>query len=157
MNRAKLRVAAFFTLTGVSHLTFGKRLYERIVPPWVPGTPAQVNVVAGAAELAGGALALVPGAERTARRYLIGLLWAVFPANIHMYLRPRETGSERIPRWALLARLPLQFVMMAWVARSLVTGAPASLARCAGGIEAPSGAARGASASRAQAVERARG
>ncbi|HWF54787.1 MAG TPA: hypothetical protein VG223_09175 [Solirubrobacteraceae bacterium] len=119
MTRDKLRVGAFFVFSGTAHLTFARRFFERIVPPWLPASPQLINRAAGVAEVTGGALALVPGAERPARRYLIALLWAVFPANIHMALRPEDSGSGKIPQWALWARLPLQFVMMAWVARSL--------------------------------------
>lgn len=119
MNRARLGVAGFFGFAGLSHLTFGRKFYERIVPPWLPASPELVNWAAGAAELTGAALALVPGAERPARRYLTGLLVAVFPANVHMALRPADSGSERIPAWALWARLPLQFLMIGWVLRSL--------------------------------------
>ncbi len=91
-----------------------------MVPPWVPGTPKLINRAAGVAELVGAALALVPGAERPARRYLTLLLLAVYPANIHMAVRPQDIrGAERIPRWLLWSRLPLQFVAIAWVAQAL--------------------------------------
>lgn len=92
------------------------------MPPWVPGTPKVINRVAGLAELVGAVLALVPGAERPARRYLTVLLLAVYPANIHMAVAPQDIrGAERVPRWLLWARLPLQFVAIAWVALALRT------------------------------------
>jgi uncharacterized membrane protein len=115
MTKAKLRVAVFFVSSGVAHLTVAKQFFERIVPPWLPASPALVNQAAGVAEIAGGTLALLPGAERPARKYLVALLLAVFPANIHMCIRPEDSGSERIPEKVLLARLPLQFVAIAWV------------------------------------------
>jgi uncharacterized membrane protein len=120
MSRAKLPVSGFFLFAGVSHLTFGKKFYEDIVPPWLPADRATVNIAAGVAEVTGGALALVPGQERLARRYLTALLLAVFPANINMTLRPQDSKTaQKAPAWMLWARLPLQFVAIAWVQRSL--------------------------------------
>ena len=37
---------------------------------------------------------------------------AVFPANINMALHPELGGG--VPEWSLWARLPLQFVLIAW-------------------------------------------
>jgi uncharacterized membrane protein len=119
VSRARLRLAAFFLSAGTLHLTLLRRFFESIVPPWIPVPRERVNEVAGAAEIAGGVLALVPGAERHARRYLTLLLLAVFPANIHMALRPADVGAERLPSWSLWARLPLQFAIIRWVQRVL--------------------------------------
>ena len=47
---------------------------------------------------------------------MIAVLAAVFPANIYMALKPERFGS--FPRWALLARLPLQGIMAAWAWRA---------------------------------------
>src|SRR3954451_18753336 len=108
--RRKLPVAIFFWSAGLAHLTWGKRFFEDIVPPWLPGSPKDVNVVAGIAEITGGTLAVVPGAESLARRYLVALLLPVFPANIHMAVKPEDSKSARsTPRPLLWARLPLQF------------------------------------------------
>lgn len=125
----RLRLAAFFLSSGILHLTLLRRFFERIVPPWIPVDRTLVNQAAGAAEIAGGVLALVPGAERPARRYLTLLLLAVFPANIHMALRPADVGAERLPRWALWARLPLQYTIVSWVNRTLTTSETALRAR----------------------------
>jgi uncharacterized membrane protein len=116
---SKLKVGAFFASSGIAHLTFGKKFFERIVPPWLPASPELVNKAAGIAEIAGGTLAVIPGAERPARRYLVALLLAVFPANINMVFRPQDSGSEKIPEWLLWARLPLQFAAIGWVSKTL--------------------------------------
>lgn len=126
MSRSRRFLAGFFLSSGIAHLTFATEFFEAIVPPWVPGTPEAINRVAGLAEIGGAALALVPGAERPARRYLTALLLAFYPANIHMALRPQDIkGAQRVPRWLLWARLPLQFLAIAWVARALPTDPPA--------------------------------
>ncbi len=124
VSGARLRVAAFFLTSGTLHLTLLRRFFERIVPPWIPVPRKLVNEAAGVAEIAGGVLAVVPGAERIARSYLTLLLLAVFPANIHMAVRPGDVGAEQLPRWALWARLPLQFTIVRWVNRALTRAGP---------------------------------
>jgi uncharacterized membrane protein len=47
------------------------------------------------------------------------MLAAIFPANVHMALNPEQVGGlDRVPRWALWARLPLQPLCMLWVWRA---------------------------------------
>jgi uncharacterized membrane protein len=76
-------------------------------------------LASGAAEIAGGVGALVPSLRRPARWWLIGVLAAVFPANVHMAMNPDEIkGLPDIPRWLLWARLPLQLLLIAWVIRA---------------------------------------
>lgn len=55
----------------------------------------------------------VPRLRRAAGWGLIALLVAVFPANVHMVLNAAEFPV--IPFWALVARSPLQGVLIAWV------------------------------------------
>jgi len=55
------------------------------------------------------------------RWWLLGLLVAVFPANVHMAVNPEQVRGlvlNKIPRWALWARLPLQPLAMLWVWRA---------------------------------------
>jgi len=110
-------LAAFFSFAGIMHFVIPGR-YESIVPAYIPISPRDAVVYSGYAELAGG-LAVVPEATRgLARWWLIGLLLAVFPANVHMALSPgqiRGLDLNRVPRWTLWARLPLQFVAIWWV------------------------------------------
>jgi uncharacterized membrane protein len=56
---------------------------------------------------------LITPLQRAAAWGLIALLVAVFPANIHMVLQGGE--AYRIPGWILWARLPMQFLFIAWV------------------------------------------
>jgi uncharacterized membrane protein len=69
-------------------------------------------VISGVAELAGGVAVLAGPTRRAAGLGLIALLAAVFPANLYMARAPER--FQRIPRWALYARLPLQPLMMWW-------------------------------------------
>jgi uncharacterized membrane protein len=78
-------------------------------------------IVSGVAEIAGG-VALVPKrTRRLARWWLLGLLVAVYPANIDMAVRPEthpKLKLDRFPRWVLFARLPLQGLAALWVWRA---------------------------------------
>jgi uncharacterized membrane protein len=114
-------LAAFFTLTGTLHFVRA-RDYEAIVPPQLP-MHKEIVAVSGVAEIVG-ALTVIPPSSRTfARWWLLALLVAVFPANVYMALRPDEVAkrgvaADRIPRWMLWARLPLQPLMAVWVWRA---------------------------------------
>jgi uncharacterized membrane protein len=95
-----------FITTGVLHFTH-TRAYMAIMPPYVPRHRESV-LVSGAAEIAGGVGVLVPATRPLARWWLLALLAAVFPANVHMALNPQR--YKRIPPWALWLRLPFQAV-----------------------------------------------
>lgn len=119
MRASQRLLAGFFVLAGTMHFLRPKA-YEAIVPPSIP-RPREVVIVSGLAEIAGG-LAVVPrGTRRLAGWWLVALLAAVFPANVHMAVNPEQVKGldlDRIPRWALWARLPLQPLMMIWAWRA---------------------------------------
>lgn len=101
-----------FVLAGILHFV-KPRIYEAIMPPWLP-RHRELVYLSGVAEIAGGAGLMVPAVRRPAGWWLIATLVAVFPANLHMALHP---DAYRVPggRGALLARLPFQGVFIAWV------------------------------------------
>jgi uncharacterized membrane protein len=111
-------LAALFGFAGAMHFLRPK-FFEAIVPPGVPVREAVV--VSGVAEIAGAAAILHPASRRFGRWWLLGLLLAVFPANIHMAVNPEQIRGldlRKTPRWALWARLPLQPLAMLWVWRA---------------------------------------
>jgi hypothetical protein len=63
------------------------------------GAPAALVYISGVAEILGG----------------LGLIVAIFPANIDMAVHHLPLGGREIPTWALWARLPLQAVLVVWV------------------------------------------
>jgi uncharacterized membrane protein len=112
-------LAGFFVLAGTMHFVM-PRSYEAIMPPYVPRHREAV-ALSGAAEIAGGLMVLHPRTRVFAGTWLVALLAAVFPANVHMALHPDEIeglDTRRMPRWALWARLPLQPLMMVWAWRA---------------------------------------
>ncbi len=102
--------AVAFVLAGANHF-INPGFYTRIMPPVFP-VPLFLVYLSGVFEIALGVLLLVPKYSRFAAFGLIALLIAVFPANIYMAMYP-----ERFPELsyaALIARLPLQLVLIAW-------------------------------------------
>lgn len=108
-------VAAFFAGMGVLHLVAPKP-FERVMPPQLPAH-RELVLASGVAEIAGGALFAHPRTRRFGARYLVLLLWAVYPANVNMALQPEIRRVVPGGAVTLVARLPLQFVMMWWVRR----------------------------------------
>jgi uncharacterized membrane protein len=111
MSRAARTFGPFFVFAGIMHFVV-PRTYESIVPDALPAKRALVYA-SGAAEIAGGAGVLHARTRRAASWWSVATLLAVFPANVHMALNP---GRYPVPggRAALLARLPLQAVAIAW-------------------------------------------
>jgi len=101
----------FWIVAGTLHFTH-TRTYMAMMPPYVPRHRESV-LVSGVAEIAGGVGVLVPAARPVARWWLLGVLAAVFPANVHMALNPQR--YKRIPPWALWLRLPGQALFAAGV------------------------------------------
>lgn len=109
------RVAGpLFVVAGVMHFV-APTTYMEMMPRRLPAH-RELVYASGVAEIAGGVGLMHPGTRRWAGWWLIATLIAVFPANVNMALNrdryaPHVPGGQR----ALIARLPLQLVLMAWV------------------------------------------
>lgn len=115
MTASQRLLAAFWIAAGLNHFR-APRFYESIMPDYVPMHREMVQL-SGVAEVLGGLAVL---GDRTrhpfARWWLLGVLAAVYPANVHMALHPER--YSKVPRWGLWARLPLQFLAAWWVWRA---------------------------------------
>ncbi len=106
-------IATLFITAGILHFV-APTMYIRIMPRLLP-YPKELVYLSGAFEIIGG-IAVLPAKTRRAAGYgLIALLIAVFPANIQMLLDARTTDSSRWLLLLLWLRLPLQFLLIAWV------------------------------------------
>ena len=105
-------VFLWFALGGVAHFVFTET-EMRIVPPWVPWPRAAV-LISGGFELLGAAGLLWPYCRRSAAWGLFALTLAVTPAHVYMLQQPELFAS--VPYWFLVARLPLQVVLLALIA-----------------------------------------
>ena len=110
MSASRLTLVLFWLASGVNHFA-NPKFYDAIIPPPLDKLARETTYASGVAELLGAALIVVPGGRRAARVWLLLTLAAVYPANVWMAMRPEK--YKRIPRWALYARLPLQF-LFAW-------------------------------------------
>ena len=120
MTHSQKGLAGFFAFAGAMHFVI-PRSYEAIVPPAIAERKREAVAVSGIAEIAGGLAVAHPKSRRLARWWLLGLLLAVFPANVHMALHPEQVPGldpRKVPRWSLWARLPLQPLAMLWVWRA---------------------------------------
>lgn len=93
-------------------------LFEQIIPPFLP-SPRGLVLVSGVFEVILGLGLLHPDTRRWASLGILGLLVAVFPANIYMAVA--NVQIQGLPAWLpqptpaqLWARLPLQGVLLYW-------------------------------------------
>lgn len=111
MTTSQRILAAFWIGAGINHFAVPK-VYESIMPDYLP-SHRELVLASGVAEIIGGAALIPEGGRRFARWWLLGVLAAVYPANVHMTLNPER--FSKVPRAALWARLPLQFAAARWV------------------------------------------
>ena len=109
-------VFLWFAIGGVAHFVLTETEI-RIVPPYIAWPRAAV-LLSGAFELLGAAGLLWRPSRRAAGIGLMLLTLAVTPAHFYMLERPELFPT--VPYWALVARLPLQallLVLIAWSCR----------------------------------------
>lgn len=100
-------VFLWFFIGGIAHFA-ATDIEMRIVPPSIPWPRAAV-LVSGVFELMGAAGLLYGPTRRAAGIGLFALTLAVTPGNIYM-LQKHELFD--VPVWLLVARLPLQIVLL---------------------------------------------
>jgi uncharacterized membrane protein len=111
-------IALLFATSGVLHL-IKPQPFVRIMPPWLPSALALV-LISGVFEIAGAAGILVPVTRVAAGWGLIALLLAVFPANVQMLLNARAAHASALWMAGLVARLPLQVLLILWIYRATI-------------------------------------
>ncbi|MGF1646417.1 MAG: hypothetical protein ACFCVF_05810 [Kineosporiaceae bacterium] len=109
------------------------RVYDAVVPPWVPGPARAWTYGSGVAELAVAGLLAVPRTRRVGGWAAAGLFVAVYPANLHMAAvalgrwraRPSDPRRAAVAA-AALARLPLQAPLVGSAVRVAVGARPSA-------------------------------
>ena len=112
---SRVALALFFIVAGTAHF-ITPAPYLAIVPTYLPW-PAAVVALSGVAEILGGLGVCFRTTRRAAGWWLIALLIAVFPANIHAISTGMIIGGHAMPVWILWARLPFQLLFIVWVYR----------------------------------------
>ncbi len=95
-------------LGGINHFV-NPQMYGPIMPDYLPAH-RELIYASGVAELLAGAGSMVPATRRKAGLLSIATLAAVFPANVEMVRQSHR--FPKVPRWAMIARLPLQLWMI---------------------------------------------
>jgi uncharacterized membrane protein len=103
-------MAAVYIVAGLNHFR-NSALYLKIIPPYFP-IPKLLNKIAGIAEIIFGVLLCIPSVSIYGALGIIGVLIAVFPANLYMFQNPK--AHLGLPKWLLLLRLPLQLLLIYW-------------------------------------------
>ena len=101
-----------FIFTGILHFLI-PRVYEAIMPDWLPAH-RELIYASGVAEIVGGAALLHPRTRAFGSAWSIATLVAVFPANLHMALHPDRYRAIPGGPPALWARLPFQVALILW-------------------------------------------
>lgn len=103
-------MSGMYILAGTLHFLKPKT-YLRIMPRYLPAHLSLVYL-SGAAEISLGALLLFKDYKDWAI-YGIILMLIVF-LLVHFYMLSSKKAGAGIPRWALVLRLPLQFLLIWW-------------------------------------------
>lgn len=103
-------MATLYIVAGINHF-INPRWYLKIMPPWLPYHQA-LNYISGACEILFGALLFPEQTRSLAAWLIIGLLVAVFPANVQMSIH--YSKRKNLAFWLSIARLPIQLVLIYW-------------------------------------------
>lgn len=88
------------------------KMYERIIPPYVPAHSLMV-LLSGIVEMV---LALMLLNRETQSYAAIGIIvMLIIFLPVHFYMLQDKSASLDLPKWLLLLRIPLQFAIMLWV------------------------------------------
>ena len=110
---SRVVLALLFLAGGIMHFA-RPALYDAMIPS-ILGWPRFWTLFTGACEVAGGIGLLVPKLRRPAGWCLIAMLLGFLWIHVQMVLDPPQLGGAPVPMWVLWLRLPLQFVLIAWI------------------------------------------
>lgn len=105
-------LSGIFIIAGILHFLKPK-IYLRIMPRYLPAHFSLVYI-SGAAEVLLGAGLLFPETRNIAIFGLL-LMLLVF-LLVHFYMLSSPKAGAGFPVWALWLRIPVQFLLMGWVA-----------------------------------------
>lgn len=103
-------MGVLYILAGINHFRKPK-MYERIIPPYIPGR-SSVVILSGAAEMILGLMLLNRDTQDYAAWGIIVML--IIFLTVHIYMIQEPMFVKKIPKWILWIRIPLQFGLMYW-------------------------------------------
>ena len=105
-----IRLSIMYILAGGMHFVRPK-MYVKIIPKFLPKRRT-LNLIAGAIEILAGAGLLFSETRSYSAILIIVMLIAFFLVHFNMVYG--EINSLGVPKWALILRIPLQFVLIWW-------------------------------------------
>ncbi|MAN58222.1 MAG: hypothetical protein CMC08_00110 [Flavobacteriaceae bacterium] len=103
-------MGVLYVLAGMNHFRKPK-IYERIIPPYIPAHKEMVQL-SGIAEMILGFLVMNENTQ-TFAGWAISAMLVLF-LTVHVYMLQNERAAMKLPKWALIARIPLQFGLIYW-------------------------------------------
>ncbi|WP_298246406.1 hypothetical protein [uncultured Christiangramia sp.] len=103
-------MSIMYIFAGIMHFLKPK-MYMRIMPRYLPAHK-QLVLLSGLAEILLG-IGLLFTTTRNASIYGIVIMLLIF-LLVHFYMLSSKKAAARISRWILIARIPLQFVLIWW-------------------------------------------
>ncbi len=103
-------LGTLFVLAGFMHFQKPK-MYLKIMPPYIPAHKTMV-LLSGILEMILGFMILNPPTQQIAGWGIIILMILFLP--VHIYMLQEKKASLKLPKWALVLRIPLQFLIMYW-------------------------------------------
>ena len=103
-------MAVLYILAGINHFIKPK-IYLRIMPNYLPHHKRLVYL-SGVAEIILGIMLCIPLLKNIAI-ILIILMLMVF-LSVHFYMISDKKASSGLPKWVLVLRIPIQFILMYW-------------------------------------------
>ncbi|MCS7004533.1 MAG: hypothetical protein NZM38_04325 [Cytophagales bacterium] len=107
-----LLLIAFWTTAGLSHFASPEK-FVKMMPQYLP-EPYLLNILAGIAELVVVAGWLYKPTRKYATYFAIFLLVAFLSVHIYHVQIGYLPVQPDTPMWMLIARIPLQFLLMLW-------------------------------------------
>lgn len=103
-------MSIMYIFAGIMHFVKPK-MYMRIMPRYLPAHK-QLVLLSGLAEILLG-IGLLFTSTRNASIYGIVIMLLIF-LLVHFYMLSSKKAAAGISRWILIARIPLQFVLIWW-------------------------------------------
>jgi len=108
-------MAVLYVFAGLMHFVKPK-IYLRIIPPFLP-SPKFLVASSGVMEILLG-IGLCFSLTKNISIYSIIAMLALF-LLVHFYMLTSKKAAAGLPKWLLILRIPLQFVLMYWAASYL--------------------------------------
>lgn len=103
-------MAFLYCVAGTLHF-INPKMYQRIMPDYLPNHKLLV-ALSGVSEIILGIMLCFPPFKNFAI-YCIIVMLSIF-LLVHFYMLKNKKTAANIPKWILILRLPLQFVLMYW-------------------------------------------